>query len=291
MSDQTPDAVGQPNTDEPQQEPASPPKKQPYKRPALLLLAVFIIALFGSVGGGVITILFADDLASVIRGHGYRPTKPPDTSSLLGDVHVVDFFGNVKGLKCSVSGEPPSRRSKGGRTVVSSVGSSSSDGGDGFKGFKSENVTRLDILLDNIKYIKTDAASIRGLLHAELTSNSECQELIAKLVNEGTCVSQITSIMIADGQYKKVLSGGGEIAIEMDNLGEIGVANNLAAKMGFGTNVFVVGEGLHYGVQMDDRCLAAGDALLTRFVPSETWWAFTPLRNLYHSAVLKILED
>lgn len=183
------------------------------------------------------------------------------------------------------------RESKGARTVVSSVGSSSSGGEHDLKSFKGQNVTRLDILLDNIEYMKTDTASVRRLLHKELASNKECEELIEKLVDEGTCVSQITAIMIADGRYNKVLQGGGEIAVKLDNLSEIGFANSLAAKMGFGSNIFVAGKGLHYGVQMDDRCLAAGDALLTRFVPSETWWAFTPLRNLYHTAVMEILAD
>ena len=78
--------------------------------------------------------------------------------------------------------------------------------------------------------------------------------------------------------------------IQYDNMESLSYkeANKYAAKVGLDSNVFVEGENLHYGIQMAERCVASGDAILTRFVPSETWWIFTPFRNLLHEILARV---
>ncbi len=248
--------------------------------------AFVLVACLGAVGGSVAMQVLAGDMTSVIRDKGFRPTRPPDNTRVVGDVHVVDFFGNVRAFTCKLTTKPDIRIGKGGSVTVSAVSTSETQGEIDWEVIKGkgtgENVTGMEIVLANIRYWKSSDADVNRAMFKSMAADEECQKLIASYVNEGSCVAPIVSIMIADGRFVKNVQGRGDVVIDKNSAHSYQAANKLAAKMGLDSNVFVEGADLHYGIRMAERCVTSSDAILTRFVPSETWWIFTPFRNLVH---------
>ncbi|MBT3373793.1 MAG: hypothetical protein HOA08_21560 [Rhodospirillaceae bacterium] len=254
--------------------------------------AVVLVAFVGGIGGSLAVQFFAGDISSVIRDKGYRPTQPPDNARVVGDVHVVDFFGNVRAFTCKLTTQPDVRTGDGGSVTVSAVSSSSSQAAVDWEVIKGkatgENVTGMEVVLENIRYRKSSDADVNRAMFKSLVTDLECGKLVEQYVKEGSCVAPIVSIMIADGRYVKNIKGKGDVVIDKSNIHSYKEANKYAAKVGLDSNVFVEGENLHYGIQMAERCVASGDAILTRFVPSETWWIFTPFRNLLHEILARV---
>ncbi len=261
---------------------SSPVEKRKSLRTTLVVLLGFAIAM--TFGAQLLTLLFADDIESIISRDGLRPIRPISNTYSVGDLHTVDLFGRVGNAIChSEYGE--TLRGKGEEKIVGSVvvsegeieaGESQLSGGAG-----GQSLVKLDVRLNNIMFISARSESdLHRFLYEKLIYDDACQDQIQQKIKAGFCLAQIYSIMIADGSYALNGSSVGSISLEPSNA----INAQIRTELGFDESVFKIGKELHYGVKMGSLCVTPNDAILVRTVPDNRFWVFAPFLNVFHTA-------
>ena len=279
--DPEPVAAGSENDTPPNQGGASP--RRVRRKSLLVLTFLLFFALVAMTGAQFITLFYSDDIESIIARDGLRPIRPVSNIYSVGDLHTVNFFGEVDNAVCR-SDSNQTVEGPGEDMLIGSLTVTEGEAGinavlDGTSAGQSE--VKLEVRLANIKFVSAQSESdLRNVLKNDLISQPECSELIEQKLKAGYCLAQIYSIMIADGTYTMYGSGNASVSAEQSEI----LKTRIQMELGYDANEFRVGKKLHYGVKMDSLCLTPSDATLVRTVPDNRWWILTPFKNVFHTA-------
>ena len=253
-------------------------RKLPSKIKIILLAFALVLTL-----PPALTAVLSDDIESVIAEDGLRPIRPVSNIYNVGDLHIVNFKGQVGNAVCQ-SDKVHVLTGSGEDIIIASLGYANAqveineDGIDATVVDKSK--VELEVRLSNIMFMTARSESqLRKILHHDLISKEACREQIDQKLEAGYCLAQILSIMVADGTY--TVNGTSNVSITAQQRKM--TKAKIRGELDYDESVFKVGKNLHYGVKMDSLCLTPGDAKLVRVVPDHRWWVMAPLVNVFHT--------
>ena len=253
-------------------------RKLPSKIKIILLAFALVLTL-----PPALTAVLSDDIESVIAEDGLRPIRPVSNIYNVGDLHIVNFKGQVGNAVCQ-SDKVHVLTGSGEDIIIASLGYANAqveineDGIDATVVDKSK--VELEVRLSNIMFMTARLESqLRKILHHDLISKEACREQIDQKLEAGYCLAQILSIMVADGTY--TVNGTSNVSITAQQRKM--TKAKIRGELDYDESVFKVGKNLHYGVKMDSLCLTPGDAKLVRVVPDHRWWVMAPLVNVFHT--------
>ena len=253
-------------------------RRLPSKFKVILLVFALVLTL-----PPALTAVLSDDIESVIAEDGLRPIRPVSNIYNVGDLHIVNFKGQVGNAVCQ-SDKVYVLTGSGEDIVIASLGYAGakveiSEGRIGGTA-AGKNKVELEVRLSNIKFMTAHSESqLRKILYHDLISKQSCKEQIDQKVEAGYCLAQILSIMVADGTYTVNGTSNASITAQQKKMTKA----KIRGELDYDESVFKVGKNLHYGVKMDSLCLTPADAKLVRVVPDHRWWVMAPLVNVFHT--------
>lgn len=264
-----------------------PERAAPKKRWAWYLgLGCLASVLAGAVAAPLLLGLYGSDpVQKAVRDYNFQPMDPPSTAYGPGSIYLVDMFGKIKAQVCnadSVQTKPNLHKAEDAviKSLIKASASTDASLAEKLKAQgKGESVSEVHLVLEHVQIANFDLATV-SRINAELQSDEQCSEQVAKHISQGRCLAQSHSVLVASSGFKYASKTNSAVAAKVKEEVEQ-LAISTATDLGLSESIMRFGKGLYYGFQLADRCMMLPDAKAARYVPSEEWWYVAAVQNLW----------